>query len=67
MWIVNWFKGTLESLGLFNKNAKIVFLGLDDAGKTTLLRRLKDDRMVQMDPTQQPHAEELTLGTRLFI
>ena len=62
MWIVNWFKGTLESLGLFNKNAKIVFLGLDDAGKTTLLRRLKDDRMVQMDPTQQPHAEELTLG-----
>lgn len=67
MWIVNWFKGTLESLGLFNKNAKIVFLGLDDAGKTTLLRRLKDDRMVQMDPTQQPHAEELTLGIRLFM
>ena len=39
-----------------NKNAKIVFLGLDDAGKTTLLLRLKDDVMKQMDPTQQPHS-----------
>lgn len=67
MWLVNWFKSTLEGLGLFNKNAKIVFLGLDDAGKTTLLRRLKDDRMVQMDPTQQPHAEELTLGKLIHI
>ena len=62
MWIMNWFKSTLESLGLVNKKAKIVFLGLDDAGKTTLLLRLKEDVMKQMDPTQQPYSEELTLG-----
>lgn len=63
MWgLFNWFKSTLESLGLLNKNAKIVFLGLDDAGKTTLLLRLKEDVMKQMDPTQQPYSEELVMG-----
>lgn len=56
MWIFNWFKSTLENLGLVNKKAKIVFLGLDDAGKTTLLLRLKEDVMKQMDPTQQPYS-----------
>ena len=56
MWVLNWFKSTLESLGLVNKKAKIVFLGLDDAGKTTLLLRLKEDVMKQMDPTQQPYS-----------
>lgn len=67
MWIVNWFKSTLESLGLMNKKAKIVFLGLDDAGKTTLLLRLKEDVMKQMDPTQQPYSEELVLGTLVIM
>ena len=62
MWLVNWFKSALEGLGLMNKKAKIVFLGLDDAGKTTLLLRLKEDVMKQMDPTQQPYSEELVLG-----
>lgn len=67
MWIVNWFKSTLESLGLMNKKAKIVFLGLDDAGKTTLLLRLKEDVMKQMDPTQQPYSEELVLGICVWM
>lgn len=68
MWgLFNWFKSTLESLGLLNKNAKIVFLGLDDAGKTTLLLRLKEDVMKQMDPTQQPYSEELVMGNLCLI
>lgn len=62
MWLVNWFKSALEGLGLMNKKGKIVFLGLDDAGKTTLLLRLKEDVMKQMDPTQQPYSEELVMG-----
>lgn len=70
MFVVNWFKDAVNELmswlGFLPENSKILFLGLDNAGKTTLLHMLRDDRITTHNPTLHPHAEELYIGNRRF-
>jgi len=58
----NWFSNLLFKWGLYQKDAKILFLGLDNSGKTTLLHVLKDGRIKQSVPTFHPNDEELILN-----
>lgn len=58
----SWLWNALEYLGFTNKSGKILFLGLDNAGKTTLLGTLAMDQLQSFKPTIHPNVQELQMG-----
>ena len=57
----DWLFGLLEWLGLRNKKGRLLLLGLDNAGKTTLLQCLKTGQVLQYDQTKSYHVEDLVI------
>mmetsp|Transcript_3817 Transcript_3817/g.16540 ORF Transcript_3817/g.16540 Transcript_3817/m.16540 type:complete len:83 (-) Transcript_3817:687-935(-) len=69
MLLLDWFLGILFRLGLFYKQAKVLFLGLDNAGKTSLLNRLKLGAVSLYAPTTRVNIEQFVSAhtrTRAF-
>ena len=58
----NWWFKTLAKLGIFLKKGRLLVLGLDNAGKSTLLTVLLRNEVVPTAPTHQPVTDELKIG-----
>lgn len=64
--IVGFFNGALDYFNMFPKDAKVVFFGLDFAGKTTLLRVLESERLQVPVPTGTPQHGSFKHNGRLI-
>ncbi len=57
-----WAYKLLANFGIFLKKGKLLVLGLDNAGKSTLLTVLLRDEVVPTAPTHQPVTDEIKVG-----
>lgn len=66
--VLDFFKNSFKSLWkvIFKKRAKILFLGLDNAGKTTLLHLLRDDKIIVHEPTGHTQNQEIVVDGVYF-
>ena len=55
------FQSLLQTLGLSQKNGSILLLGLDNAGKTTFLHKLKTSKIQSFAPTERAHVEHFRM------
>jgi len=66
MFLLDWLTSLLRLLGLSSKKARIVILGLDNAGKSTLLHKLCNQEVRAFVPTTKAHAKTFSLGSITF-
>jgi len=66
MLIFNWIGKLFNYFGFGKKNIKIAFIGLDNAGKTTLLNLLRNSNITQPSPTLHPYSLELIINGLRF-
>jgi len=57
-YFMTFWNSLLSSLGLKNKEGTLLLLGLDNAGKTTLLHRLRTGGVRSFPPTDRPYQTE---------
>jgi len=62
MFLFDWFFSLLRSLGLWGKTGKVLLLGCDNAGKTTLLHLLKTEKIGIFVPTRNPTSEVIRIA-----
>lgn len=65
-YISNLFAQILATLNLTNKEGTVLLLGLDNAGKTTLLHRLRTNTILSFPPTDRPNIESFSMGRVKF-
>mmetsp|Transcript_3371 Transcript_3371/g.6671 ORF Transcript_3371/g.6671 Transcript_3371/m.6671 type:complete len:188 (+) Transcript_3371:68-631(+) len=57
-WLGEYLSSFLSGLGLLNKEASILIVGLDNAGKSTLMHRLAKGSFGSFPPTEKPSCDE---------
>lgn len=60
-YVKDFVKSLLITLGLSNKKGSILLLGLDNAGKTTFLHKLKTNSIQQFAPTERANVESFSM------
>ena len=60
--LTTWFYKTLAKMGIFLKKGRLLVLGLDNAGKSTLLTVLLRNEVVPTAPTHQPVTDVIKVG-----
>ncbi|KAG8470832.1 hypothetical protein KFE25_009253 [Diacronema lutheri] len=60
--LANALRAVLALFGLHTEQRTLIIVGLDNAGKSTLLYKLRDGQVRSFVPTQRPVMEEVVVG-----